>query len=196
MRAVAPIALLLCLPLLASACVVVSLQPVYDDSSVVFDQALVGNWVNAEEETSVAIERAEWRSYKVAYTDRFATRNFHGNLTRIGDATWLDLTEVRGEEGGPFLLPVHGVYRVSVAGDVLSASPLEYGWMTRAIDQKGPRGLNAIVDGRRNVVIASPTAELRKWLASAPAEAVGVPTNYKRAGGAAGKAGGAGGSRQ
>jgi len=74
MRAVAPIALLLCLPLLASACVVVSLQPVYDDSSVVFDQALVGNWVNAEEETSVAIERAEWRSYKVAYTDRFATR--------------------------------------------------------------------------------------------------------------------------
>ena len=105
MRAVAPIALLLCLPLLTSSCVVVSLQPVYDDSSVVFDQALVGNWVNAEEETSVAIERAEWRSYKVAYTDRFATRNFHGNLTRIGDATWLDLTEVRGEEGGPFLLP-------------------------------------------------------------------------------------------
>jgi len=190
MHGVRPIALLVCLPLLSSACIVVSLQPVYDDSSVVFEQALVGNWVNAEEETSVTIERAEWRSYKVVYTDRFATRNFHGNLTKIGDATWLDLTEVRGEEGGPFLLPVHGFYRVSVAGDVLSASPLEYSWMMRAIDQKGPKGLNATVDGRRNVVIASSTADLRKWLAAAPAEAVGVPSAYKRAGGAR-RAGGA-----
>jgi len=183
MRGVASIAFLACLPLVSSACIVVSLQPVYDDSSVVFDQALVGTWVNAEDETAATIERAEWKSYKVAYTDRFATRTFHGNLTKIGDATWLDLTEVRGEEGGPFLLPVHGIFRVSVAGDVLSASPVEYGWLTRAIEQKAIKGLIATLDGRRNVVIASPTADLRKWLAAAPAEAVGVPVAYKKAGG-------------
>ena len=174
-----------------SGCLVVSLQPAYDDESVVFDQALVGRWVNTEDETSAAIERGDWRSYKVAWTDRFATRNFHGNLTRIGPATYLDLTEVRGTDDGPFLLPVHGVFRVSVAPDVLSVSPLDYNWFTRAIGGKTVPGLFATFDSRRNVVIASATADLRRWLAAAPAEAFAAASRYRRAGGA-GEAGAAG----
>jgi hypothetical protein len=168
--------------LASSGCLVLSLQPVYDDASVVFDEALVGTWVNSEDETSATIERGEWRSYKVAYTDRFSTRNFHGNLTRIGAATWLDLTEVRGRDDGPFLLPVHGIFRVGVNGDVLSVAPLDYGWFTRAIDKKPARGLIATLDDRRNVVISSSTADLRRWLAAAPVEAVTTPTVYTRAG--------------
>ena len=166
--------------LLSSGCLVVTMQPVYDARSVVFDDALVGTWVNTEDETSATIERGEWRSYKVAYTDRFSTRTFHGNLTKIGAATWLDLTDVRGTDAGPFLLPVHGVFRVSVAGDVLSVAPLDYGWFTRAIEQKATARLIATLDDRRNAVIASSTAELRRWLTRAPAEAVTAPTIYRR----------------
>jgi hypothetical protein len=166
--------------LASSGCLVLSLQPVYDGASVVFDEALVGTWVNAEDETSATIERAEWRSYKVAYTDRFATRTFHGNLTKIGAATYLDLTEARGEDEGPFLLPVHGVFRVNVAGDTLSAAPLDYGWFTRAIEQKALKRLSVAFDDRRNVVIASSTADLRRWLTQVPAEAFTAPTTYRR----------------
>jgi hypothetical protein len=179
--------------LLSSGCLVLSLQPVYDTASVVFDEALIGTWTNTEDDTSATIERGEWRSYKVAYTDRFSTRTFHGNLTRIGAAAWLDLTEVRGRDDGPFLLPVHGLFRVSVAGDVLSVAPLDYGWFTRAIEQKLAGRPLATFDDRRNVVISSSTAELRRGLTSAPAGAVATPTTYKRAGGA-GEAGGAGGA--
>jgi hypothetical protein len=164
----------------SSGCLVVTLQPVYDAGSVVFDEALVGAWVNTDDETSATIERGEWRSYKVAYADRFSTRTFHGNLTKIGAATWLDLTDVRGTDAGPFLLPVHGVFRVSVAGDVLSVAPLDYGWFTRAIDKKTTGRLMATLDDRRNVVIASSTADLRRWLTQAPAEAFTAPTTYRR----------------
>ena len=175
--------------LASSGCLVLSLQPAYDAASVVYDEALIGTWVNTEDETSATVERGEWRSYKVAYTDRFSTRAFHGNLTRIGTATWLDLTEVRGRDDGPFLLPVHGIFRVSVAGDVLSVAPLDYGWFTRAIEQK-PAGLPiATLDDRRNVVVSSSTADLRRWLTSAPAGAVTTATTYRRTGGAGGPGG-------
>ena len=181
--------LVLAAALASSGCLVLSLQPVYDAASMVFDEALIGTWVNTEDETSAIVERGEWRSYKVAYTDRFSTRTFHGNLTRIGAATWLDLTEVRGRDDGPFLLPVHGLFRVRVAGDVLSVAPLDYGWFTRAIEQKLAGRPLATLDDRRNVVVSSSTADLRRWLTNAPAEAVTTATTYRRTGGAGGPGG-------
>jgi hypothetical protein len=175
----------LCIALLAvtfasSGCLVVALQPAYDDASVVYDEALIGEWTNREDESSATIERAEWRSYKVTYTDRFANRTFNGNLTKIGTSTFLDLTDVRGTDAGPFLLPVHGVFRVTLAGDLLSAAPLDYGWFTRAIAQKPVGRIVAALDDRRNVVVASTTAELRRWLMHAPAEAFSAAMTFRR----------------
>ena len=62
----------LCIALLtgaaaSSGCLVLALQPAYDDASVVYDEALIGEWANAEDETTATIERAAWRSYKVTY---------------------------------------------------------------------------------------------------------------------------------
>jgi len=164
----------------SSGCLVLALQPAYDDGSVVYDEALTGEWVNTEDETSATVERAEWRSYKVTYADRFATRTFHGNLTRIGTSSILDLTEVRGADAGPYLLPVHGIFRVTVAGDLLSAAPLDYGWFTRAMTLKTAGRPAAAVDDRRNVVIASSTTELRRWLTRAPDAAFSAPMTFKR----------------
>jgi hypothetical protein len=164
----------------SSGCLVLALQPAYDTASVVYDEALIGEWANAEDETSATIERGVWRSYKVSYTDRFATRNFHGNLTKIGASTFLDLTEVRGVDAGPYLLPVHGVFRVTIVGDVLSVIPLDYGWFTRATTQRSAGGLAVVSDDRRNVVIASSTAELRRWLTQAPAAAFSLPVTFAR----------------
>jgi hypothetical protein len=164
----------------SSGCLVLALQPAYDDASVVYDEALIGEWVNTEDETSATIERSAWRSYKVAYTDRFATRTFHGNLTKIGTSTFLDLTEVRGADAGPYLLPVHGVFRVTVAGGLLSAAPLDYGWFTRAIARNTAGPPAAAFDDRRNVVVALTTTELRRWLMRAPAAAFDAPMRFTR----------------
>ena len=81
-----------------------------------------------------AIERGEWRSYKITYAERSTTRTFQANLAKIGTVSFLDLTEMRGADPGPFLVPVHGVLRISVDGDRLTASLLDYPWFMRAID--------------------------------------------------------------
>jgi hypothetical protein len=166
--------------LASSGCLVVSLQPAYDDASIVHDEALIGRWENAADETSATIESGEWRSYKVAYTDRFTTLTLHGNLTTIGAATFLDLTQVRGADAGPYLVPVHGLFRVAIAGDTLSVAPLDYGWFTRATAGRQIAGLIAVIDDRRNIVVTSSTPALRRWLARAPDSAFSVSTTFTR----------------
>ena len=52
-------AVVLAAAMASSGCLVLSLQPAYDSSSVVYDEALIGTWVNTEDETSATIERGE-----------------------------------------------------------------------------------------------------------------------------------------
>jgi hypothetical protein len=52
---------------------------------------------------------------------------------------------------------------------------LDYGWFRRAMTQKALRRLSVAFDDRRNVVIASSTADLRRWLTQVPAEAFHGP---------------------
>ncbi len=44
--------------LLSSACLVVSLQPVYEPETIAFDPALLGPWIASDEEMTVTFERA------------------------------------------------------------------------------------------------------------------------------------------
>jgi len=164
----------------SSGCLVLSLQPAYDADSVAFDEALLGVWTNTDDQTQATVERGEWRSYRITYKDRFASRPLQGNITRIGDATYLDLTEQRGSDPGPYLVPVHGLIRITLHGDTLEASLFDYTWFSRAVEQKTLARLTAAFDDRRNAVIAATTADLRRWLAHAPDDAVAAPMTFKR----------------
>jgi len=165
----------------SSGCLVLSLQPAYDADSVAFDEALLGAWTNTDDETQATIERGEWRSYKIAYKDRFGSRALQGNLTRVGDAAYLDLTEQRGSDPGPYLVPVHGIVRIELHGDTMLASLLEYRWFSRAMEQKTIAGLTTAFDDRRNAIIVSPTGDIRKWLARPPGDAIAAPMTFTRA---------------
>jgi hypothetical protein len=174
------IAALIVIAACSNACIVVALQPAYDDDSIVFEERLIGQWENPDDGTAATIDRAEWRSYKVTYTERSTTTTFRGNLTKIGDGLVLDLTQSRGVDAGPYLTPVHGIYRVEVSGDMLSASAPDYAWFTRSMASKKLGRLGAAFDGRRNITIVAPTSELRAWLAHAPDEAFAVPMKFLR----------------
>lgn len=164
----------------SSGCLVLSLQPAYDAESVAFDEALLGTWTNVDDETQATIERGEWRSYRVAFKDRFSSRALQGNVTRIGDATWLDLTDQRGVDAGPYLVPVHAMIRLELHGDTLQASLLDYNWFARAMAQKSLGRLATAFDDRRNAIIASTTPELRRWLARVPDEALSASMTFTR----------------
>jgi hypothetical protein len=171
---------LLAAAILSSGCLVVALQPAYDDQSLVFEESLLGQWENAEDGVRATIEQGEWRSYRIAYADRSSTRSFQGNLTKIGAATFLDVTELRGTDPGPYLVPVHGVVRITIAGDKATVAMLDYDRFMRAIADKTLGRLTAAVDDRRNAVITAPTADIRRWLAQPPPDAFGAPATFTR----------------
>jgi hypothetical protein len=175
-----PVFALLVAVTVSSGCLVVSLQPAYDDQSVVFDEALLGQWENAEDGERATIERGEWRSYRITYVDRTATRIFQGNLTKIGITLLLDVTEMRGADPGPLLVPVHGLIRVTIAGDTLTAARLNYDRFIRARTQKAIGLPPSAVDDRRNAVITEPTRELRRWLLKIPADEFTATATFTR----------------
>jgi hypothetical protein len=168
------------LAIVSSGCLVVTLQPAYDDQSLIFDEALLGRWENGDDGTRATIERGEWRSYKITYRDRSSTHVFQGNLAKAGTSMFLDLTEMRGADPGPYLVPVHGVARLVLKGDTLDVSLLDYDWFTRAMARKTLARLSTAVDDRRNAVITATTVELKRWLAQTPAGAFAAPATFAR----------------
>jgi hypothetical protein len=164
----------------SSACLVVTLQPSYDDQSLVFEEGLLGQWENAEDGTRATVERGEWRSYKITYVDRTVTRTFQGNLTKVGASTFLDLTEMRGADPGPLLVPVHTLARITLKDDVLEGALLDYDWFMRAMSRKALGRLSTAVDDRRNAVITGATADIKRWLAQTPPDAFAAPATFTR----------------
>jgi len=158
---------LLCLsPLASSACLVASLHPVYDDESIVFDEGLLGTWTNEESEIGVVIERGEWRSYDIAFTDRFGTTKFTGHLTRVGPIRFLNVRPEDGLERPAYLVVSNGVLQVEIEPARVRVRELEYG-VTLARLNAGKLGLDAAIDLKQNVVLTASTKTLRGWLLKA-----------------------------
>lgn len=155
--------------LLSSACLVVSLQPVYEPETIAFDPALLGSWLASDDGTSVVFERAEWHSYHVTIVDGDKRTRLSARLTRVGERLFLDVSSLDGADVPPLLLVAHGLYRVDLAGDELSLADLNYDRFER-LARDGTAGLPLTLDGRKNVVITASTAELRRWLVAHAAD--------------------------
>jgi hypothetical protein len=151
--------------LLAPGCLVVSLNPAYDDETIGWDPALVGSWVNADDNVTMIVERGEWKSYTIRYVHPIETAKVTAYLTAVGKVHYLDAMPARGEDRGSFLVPVHVVLRVQLDGDRLELTPLSYDWFDdRLRARQAVSGLSLVKDQKKNAVIVSPTARLRAWL--------------------------------
>ena len=160
----------LLLALTSSACLVVSLHPVYEPETIAFEPVLLGEWTADEDPVSVTFERAEWHSYHLSYRegDKAPTR-LSVRLTKVGETLLLDLTPLDGTDIGVLQLPVHGICRVSLDAETLTLAGLNYDTLFERV-RAGPAGLPASLDERKNVVITASTAELRRWLGTHIAE--------------------------
>jgi hypothetical protein len=176
----AAIAGLLLSAILSSGCLVASLRPIYDESSIEFDGALVGEWESTEDKTVVRVERGEWRSYRVSYSADGRPFVLTGFLTRIGEMRLLDLAPCRQADAGALLLPAHVTLRVQVLGDSLSVSPLDYDWFARETESGRLGTLRPVFDASQNVVLAAGTATLRWWLTANRTDRFGDSIRFVR----------------
>lgn len=179
LRALAVAALAMC----TSACLVVSLHPAYDDESIAWDEALIGAWIDKDDNSSMEIEASDWRSYRIKYVHPIETGTLTGHLTTIGNDRFLDLMPVKGEDRGSFLVPIHVMLRIRLDGDSLQLTPLAYRWFHERVKSRaGVAGLNLVEDQKQNAVISAPTSRLRTWLRLQPAEGAmfGSPAVFTR----------------
>jgi len=147
------------------ACLVASLHPAYDDASIVFDEALLGTWDNRENEVRVVISRGEWRSYHLAYTDRFGTTKFTGHVATLGTARFLNLRPEDGLERPAFLVAANGVLQLQIEGNQARVREPDYAVATDRL-RAGTLRIGAATDLKQNVLITAPTPRLRAWLAA------------------------------
>jgi hypothetical protein len=155
--------------LLSSACLVVSLQPVYEPDTIAFDPGLLGTWVMGDDGVTLTVERGAWHSYHVTIDERDDRMRLSARLTRVGERTYLDAAPLDGLDLPALVLPVHAIYRCDLKGDELALSDLNYEALERQA-REGKATLPLVVDARRNVVITAGTAELRRWLVANAAD--------------------------
>ncbi len=172
-------AVLLAALLLSQGCVVLSLQPVYDDNSLTWDDGLLGRWRAAEDNVEVTVDRGEWRSYKVHYKHPVEEADFTAHLTAIGDAHFLDLMPVRGLDYGAVLIPAHLVVKVARDGGRWNVSALDYDRL-RAHLKTARRQSFATFDQRQNIVLTGTTAAVRNWLRVLTDKGFSAPATFER----------------
>lgn len=169
MRCVAA-GILVALCLSCSGCLVLSLQPVYDDDWIAWDPSLVGTWYDADDHVTLQIEAAEWRSYRVQYDHPSEKGELTAYLTTIADDHYLDVTPLRGQDHGSFLIPVHGVLHVQLDGDQLELRALSYDWFSARLKARTSPGIATVFDQKQNAVLTAPTVRLRSWLRALAAD--------------------------
>jgi hypothetical protein len=169
--------------LLSSGCLVLSLEPAYDDDSLAWEPLLIGRWSDADDNASLRIDAAEWRAYRVHYEHPSEKGDLTGLLTIAGDDHYLDVMPARGEDRGSFLLPAHAILRVDLHEDELVLTPLSYDWFADRLRRAlPPGGLSVVFDQKQNALIVSPTARLRAWIRAQPklGPAWGAPATFAR----------------
>jgi hypothetical protein len=155
--------LLLATALASAGCLVSSLQPIYVDEAIVFDESLLGRWENRESEISVQVTRAQWRSYQVAYTDRFGTTRFTAHLARIGPARFLNLRPEDGLERPAFLVATNGFLQIETTPSGVRVREPDYAALLERV-QADTAGTAAATDLKKNIVLTAPSARPRAWI--------------------------------
>jgi hypothetical protein len=169
--------------LAAPGCLVLSVNPAYDADSIGWEPALLGTWKDTDDNSSMVVERGEWKSYRIQYTHTIEKGVLTGYVTAIADDYYLDVMPARGEDHGSFLIPVHACLRLHLDGDRLELAPLSYDALADRL-KSGVRvpGLDAAFDQKENVLLVTPTERLRTWLRELPrsSKLFGAPAVFTR----------------
>jgi hypothetical protein len=179
------IALSLLLPLLLglSACVP-SLHELYAEKDLVFEPALLGDWVEdkADSKSLLTFAKGEGKEYKLTSIEGKDKSTFIAHVVKLGDRLFLDLASDPSVDCPTLSVPVHMFVLVSQTSPKLQMRGFDEGWLKRYVE-KNPRALkHEIVDN--DVVLTASTKQLQRFLLSHvnTKDAFKEPVQYVRKG--------------
>jgi hypothetical protein len=171
--------------LTTQSCLVLGLDRFYDEPSIAFDERLLGSWRDADDNVTLTVERSDWRSYRIQYVHPTETGTLTGYLFKQGPTMYLDLAPVRGKDFGSFVVPAHGLVRVTFGNDPreVTVAPLSFDWFARGLaEQTLPPSIRATKGERDQILLAAGRTELQAWLAARTADdpAFGAEATFKK----------------
>jgi hypothetical protein len=167
MRAVSALAGLVLLFALCGC--VPSVHPLYTEADLVFEPAIVGDWVDKEARQAWTFTKAGPKDYTVTFMDGDGKKGvFSGHLVKVEGTLFMDLypSELQVEQNAYYrahYVPAHTFVRLQVTEAGLKMAALKPDWMKTFIEAS-PSALKheKLEEG---ILLTAPTKDLQAFLA-------------------------------
>ncbi len=153
-----------------AGCVVTSIYPYYTDKDLVFDPALLGDWVAAgqtnEPSEFARIEQTGEKDYQVTLLGTGETNSSDVHLFRLKQQLFLDTCPTNRSLD---FVPVHQVSKVAQTGPGLETANLNYDWLAKLLE-KNPRAIRHMTlrdnpgDEHGRIVLTADTKALQRFI--------------------------------
>lgn len=154
-----------------------SLHPLFTETDIVFDPALVGTWADKNGIPVILIQKAKDKAYKGIYMDNGGIVEFEAHLVRLGKFLFLDAypkkpPTIHASSLITHLIPGHTFSRIWIDGDVLRIRMLDRKWLLDMIARKKVKIAHERVaniwgpdeeESKEYIVLTASTKELQKF---------------------------------
>ena len=153
----------LLLAVVLSACVP-SLHPFYTETDLVFDPALLGEWVEAPSgaKSTLTFARGADQQYKLTVVDDGETSSYTAHLVRLGCKLFLDISDDPDVHCRTVSWPVHMFFLVSQIEPMLKVRIFKPEWLEEYLKKRPAALRHEIVD--RKLVLTASTKELQSFV--------------------------------
>jgi len=163
------------LALFATGCIVTSVYPYYTEKDLVFEPALLGDWVGEKEADQkpaefMSVERLGDMGYRATAFGSDQTNSVICHLFRLKKQLFLDTCPTNHSLE---LIPVHQVSKVTMLQTTIETANLKYKWLEELVKQHPKTIRHARVRDEESqmgnekdlrIVLTASTAELQKFI--------------------------------
>ncbi|MFC1537891.1 hypothetical protein ACFL6H_00575 [Candidatus Latescibacterota bacterium] len=159
---------LLIVSMFFSGCLVTSIHPLGNEDDIVFDENLIGAWI--DDEDLWIFTKGEENSYKlilVVDDDNDKNEEFIAKLVKLGDKLFLDICPERLDSGNiiydVLMFPAHTFLRYSLDSTGLSLGFNDPDWFGERIDNNIDIGIDYVITEDEVITLTAPTEMLQKF---------------------------------
>jgi len=124
-----------------SGCVL-SLHPLYTEQDLIFDPALIGEWVDIKAQETWTLSKSAEKEYKLVYVDKNGEKGeFDTHLLKVGDRQFLDLFPAGDSYSSKnnfyrmHLLPIHTFMQIRKIDSSLQMAILKLDWLDNLLKE-------------------------------------------------------------
>lgn len=161
---------MLALAFLSGGCLVTSLNPLYTDKDIVYDDSLVGSWRSEGDKETWMFNQEGENAYTLTIYDSETSGKFDVILLKLGGQLFLDMFPADPEHGNLYYylhtIPTHSFVKVSIEGETLKLAFMDLEWFQKRIKKGMDVGIEYVTrqDDSDMVLLTAPTDKLQAFV--------------------------------